>query len=175
MEASSGHLRVLWGGTQRRGTARLQRVQWNGQLEIDRGALKILGAVNPQSLEDRATQTHSRGVQWNWSTAGELAGLELLVNAGAASELTFRSVVQQFRCRIEDVLSSERTWDAGGLDRRIIVGPAPRADGPSSFHIVCEDENPLHRSAAYWVRICQTNQAMAWSSPVFVRNPRGER
>ena len=48
-ETDSTLLRVLWGGTERKGTARLQRVDWTGCLSVTGGSVELVEPINFQS------------------------------------------------------------------------------------------------------------------------------
>ena len=58
--------------------------------------------------------------------------------------------------------------DGGGLSRYVEVGPAPRTDGAHRVDLTYRDSRSISGICPYWVRIVQTDQARAWSSPVYV-------
>ena len=65
--------------------------------------------------------------------------------------------------------------EAGGLERRLELGPAPTADSSclatdSSHSGQAEFADTSHSAAEHadWVRIIQTDRHRAWSSPVYV-------
>lgn len=59
------------------------------------------------------------------------------------------------------------TWHGGGLKQRVEVGPA--SDTGASPDADMTLRNTVHSGEqAVWVRVIQTNGAMAWSSPVAV-------
>ena len=161
-------LRVLWGGTERKGTARLQRVHWDGSLTVKGGELEWIEDVNRQSFADWAEATDSRRVQWKSATAGNAAGVVVRVRGDEATVLEFRSEPATFEVALPDVRDSEYTFDAGGVGRFAKIGPAPRVGGPSKFEARWVDTNPPSGVAPYWLRVTQVDQAMAWSSPVYV-------
>ncbi|MEZ4618861.1 MAG: hypothetical protein R2867_25555 [Caldilineaceae bacterium] len=58
--------------------------------------------------------------------------------------------------------------DAGGVNKRVSIGPAPREDGPTAVELSYRDSRPQHGETPYWVRVIQVDQARAWGSPVYV-------
>ncbi len=161
-------LRLLWSGTERRGTARLQRVVWDGELIVQGGKLELLDTINFQSLDDHAVSVSERTLRWSSSTAGNSAGILIRVEGDDDTELEFRSAVKTTRFRLDQVRLAEMTVAAGGIGRKLRVGPPPRPDGPCEFELqTCDAEN-VRGEFPYWVRVVQVDQAMAWSSPVYV-------
>ena len=75
----------------------------------------------------------------------------------------------QFEFAVDEVRSQALTVDAGGVSKRVNVGPAPKEDGPRRVKFSFGDEAPLSGEQAYWVRVVQVDQEQAWSSPVYVK------
>jgi hypothetical protein len=161
-------LRVLWGGTERKGTARLQRVCWDGSLAVEGGQLELVETINFQSIADTAEAASPHLIRWTSATAGNTAGLLVRVRGDSATNLHFQCGPTTFDLALHQVQTSETTIDAGGINRFVRLGPAPRTDGPQSFEANWTDTHPLPGCVPYWVRVIQVNQAGAWSSPVYV-------
>ena len=161
-------LRVLWGGTERKGTARLQRVQWDGSLSVANGELELVEAINVQSFADHVESVGKERVEWTNATAGNATGIVVRVRGDQATVLSFHSEHTQFDVKLSDVRGKEHTVDAGGVDRFVKIGPAPRTDGRRQFDASWIDTTSLPGVVPYWLRVTQVDQAMAWSSPVYV-------
>ena len=58
--------------------------------------------------------------------------------------------------------------EAGGVARRIELGPAPAADSPLSVNLTFTDPDPQPGEHPYWIRVTQTDRHRAWSSPIYV-------
>ncbi|MBP85638.1 MAG: hypothetical protein CMJ64_02810 [Planctomycetaceae bacterium] len=165
-------LRVLWGGTERRGTARLQRVQWDGALSIVNGDLELVEAVNVQSFADRVEAVCKDRIEWSNATAGNATGIVVRVRGDEATALSFDSEHARFQVNLNEVRDNDHAVDAGGVGRFVKIGPAPQTDGPWKCQASWIDANPPTGVVPYWLRVTQVDQAMAWSSPVYVGHAR---
>lgn len=163
-------LRVLWGGTERKGTARLQRVQWDGSLFANQGDLELIETVNHQSSADYAQATNRDRIEWASATAGNATGIVVRVHGDEKTVLELHSPHAIFDVKLNDVLDKEHVVDAGGVGRFVKIGPAPRTDGRWKFDASWVDSSPPSGVTPYWVRVTQVDQAMAWSSPVYVEH-----
>lgn len=170
----SVELRILWGGTERKGTARLQRVDWDGSLTLSSHTVELIESINFQSTEDRATATSPTQIDWTSQTAGNAAGILIRVRSNDSTELTFATGPATFTVKLADVRSDTHRVDAGGVNRFIQIGPPPNASGAQSFEQEFVDTEPFDGEFPYWIRVTQIDQSLAWSSPVYVtRLPQG--
>ncbi len=166
-DVSRGRLvRVLWGGTERRGTARLQRVDWDGSLTIHHGTLELIEPVNFQSIADEVHSVSANRIEWCSKTAGNAAGVVVRI-FGDESELSFDTGPEQFQMPLNQ-FATERRMEAGGVNRFIQIGPPPTPGGSLEFKHTTSDSEPLSGTQPYWIRVVQTDQSLAWSSPVYV-------
>ncbi|MBC8354887.1 MAG: DUF3604 domain-containing protein [Planctomycetes bacterium] len=161
-------LRLLWGGTERKGTARLQRVKWDGTLSVSNGELELLDTVNVQSFADRVESTGPASIRWSNATAGNTTGIIVRVRGAEGTRLHFQSQPVTWDVDLSEVRENEQVFEAGGISRFVKVGPAPRTDGPQQFHAGWVDAKRPAGVVPYWIRVVQVDQAMAWSSPVYV-------
>lgn len=161
-------IRLLWQGTAQRGTARAQRVPWDGTLNLEGGTVHVVEAVNFHGGEDRVDQPHDTHVTWRNATAGNRAGLLLEVEGDEHTVCCFNSPQVQFSFPLAHVLKTPLARHAGGLDCKVTVGPAPDDNAPTRASLTFRDHETRSRTCAYWVRVTQIDQAQAWSSPVYV-------
>tara|TARA_R110002072_G_scaffold303142_1_gene495864 strand:- start:146817 stop:149195 length:2379 start_codon:yes stop_codon:yes gene_type:complete len=161
-------LRVLWGGTEEKGTARLQRVDWTGSLSVSSGTVELMEPINFQSYDDAATGVGNNRLEWSNQSAGNAAGLLLKVHGDDSTELTFESGPTTFTVKLGDVRNDDHRVDAGGVGRFAQIGPAPDQNGPTTFQLETSDEESLTGELPYWLRVTQVDQSLAWSSPVYV-------
>jgi len=159
-------VRVLWGGTERRGTARLQRVDWDGSLTARGGTLELIEAINFQSIADEARSVSAERIEWCSKTAGNAAGVVVRV-FGDDCELSFESEPKQFQMPMNQFATEQRV-EAGGVNRFVQIGPPPTPGGSLLFEQTTSDSAPLPGIQPYWIRVVQTDQSLAWSSPVYV-------
>lgn len=172
-QSGSGPLRILWGGTQAYGSAQAQRVVWDGRLEVVGGHILGYQSIDFQSPCDLVRQDSPATLAWQSATAGNLAGLTLKIDGGPETECRFYSAPGAFSFRLQEASLARLRFEAGGLDRHVIVGPALQEDGPESIELIYTHPTPPQPRQAghtypYWVRVVQINQARAWSSPVYV-------
>ncbi len=166
-----GCIRLLWSGTQERGTAAAQRVRWDGSLRVTGGRVLGWRPLGFQSPEDAAWQQRSGTVCWRSITAGNRAGLVLEIEGDECTRCVFSSMPceVEFEFALGRVGEETLTVDAGGVGRRVEVGPAPAEDGRRAVEgLDFRDEEGAVGTSPYWVRLVQVDQAMAWSSPVYV-------
>lgn len=160
-------LRVLWGGTERKGTARLQRVRWDGSLTVELGDVELIDSVNVQSFADRVEAVAPNRIEWSNATAGNASGIIVRVRGGQSTKLRFASEPASFEVGLANVDDSHIV-DAGGVGRFVKIGPSPSIDGPLVYAATWTDSDPPSGITPYWLRVTQVDQAMAWSSPVYV-------
>ncbi len=166
----AGSLRVLWGGAEKRGTARDQLVVWDGTVHLEEGLIEEARGIGLQSGADRIRQDGPHSLRWNSATGGNDMGLVCRVEGAGAGR--FESRQCSFDFRLEQVLRAPMVVKAGGEGKFVEVGPAPAEDGPQRIELEYRDTSPLEGEWPYWVRVVQVDRARAWSSPVYVRRPR---
>ena len=162
------YLRVLWGGTEQKGTARLQRVDWTGSLSVSNGTVELVEPFNFQSYDDAATLVDENRIDWSNQSAGNAAGILIKVQGDDSTELTFKSAPTTFTVTLGDARHNDHRVDAGGVGRFAQLGPPSDPAGPTTFKLETSDEAPTTGEFPYWIRVTQTDQSLAWSSPVYV-------
>lgn len=160
-------LRVLWGGTEKRGTAADQRVLWDGSLKVSGGRFLKAESIGFQSPCDVLRQDDET-LSWSFTGAGNQAGFTLEFEGDEATQFDFSSGPCSFGFRSDQVSQTCMRVEGGGLSRYVEVGPAPRTDGAHRVDLTYRDSRSISGICPYWVRIVQTDQARAWSSPVYV-------
>lgn len=167
-------LRILWGGTERRGTARLQRVDWEGSVSVTGGTIQPIETIGFQSPRDGYQCLNEAAIRWTSHTAGNSAGLILNVTGDENTILQFESGPKSFSCSLGQVEQSPMTVSAGGVGRFVSVGPLPRQDSARRVELSYRDTERVEGVFPYWVRVLQVNQERAWSSPVYVTRKNAE-
>ena len=167
----SERLRVLWSGTERMGTARAQRVVWDGSLQFAGCTVADLRSIGFQSADDQLQMQDAKMLSWRSSTAGNHAGFTVQFVDGLEGHGQFRSAPCKFDFALNQVRLAPMVVDAGSVNKRVVIGPAPREDGPDAIALSYRDTQPLRGELPYWVRVVQVDQSMAWSSPVYVTRP----
>ena len=163
-----GRLRLLWGGTRAYGTARDQRVVWDGGLIVEGAEIERAEPLRFESPHDRL-QRESGALRWRSATAGGHAGV-ILSLCGGPARCRFESDPATFGFAADAVLASPARVPAGGAGCQVEAGPAPAADGPAAAQVALTDDGPAPTASPvpYWVRVTQVDRSRAWSSPITV-------
>lgn len=164
-------VRLLWSGTRQRGTARAQRVIWDGSLHVTHGHLLAAAPLNFHSAEDGIQTASRHQVNWQSSTAGNRAGLVLDIAGNADTVCRVTTAPAGFTFCPAQVVHTPFAVPAEGLRCQMHAGPAPSVHGPRQTRLTFRDTQPGTGTQAYWVRVTQVDQAQAWSSPVYVTRP----
>lgn len=167
-------LRVLWGGTEKRGTARQQRVVWDGALRLDGARIEIVRPIGFQTPLDVVKQTEPGRITWRSITAGNEVGLLLRIAGDDAAEGRFESGPTSFDFRLGDARRRELVHPAGGFSRQVALGPAPSWSGSRQARLSFVDSLAGKGVLPYWVRVIQADRHKAWSTPVYVSRPAGQ-
>lgn len=164
-------LRLLWRGTTRRGTARAQRVVWDGSLRLSGGRIGKASPLNFHGGEDGVTRIDDHQVRWRNATAGNRAGLLLEIEGDGETRCHFTAPPVHFAFPLIQVLREPLVREAGGVGCQVAVGPAPVSEAACGVRLAYRDPEPRAGTVGYWVRVTQIDQAQAWSSPVYVTRP----
>ncbi len=166
-DASERQLRILWSGTAERGTARRQRVVWDGRLVFDGTEIIDYSPVGFQSPLDEISRESAEAISWKSITAGNSAGVALTLKSDGWQAAKFESGPSQFEFQRADV-DNDLTIEAGGVGQRVKVGWEPKSDGPRHCEVNYIDDDKINGWCPYWVRVVQIDQEKAWSTPVYV-------
>jgi hypothetical protein len=155
-------------GARRRGTAADQHVVWDGELAADAGRITRATPVNFQSATDVVRiDAGGRRLVWASATAGNRAGIVFHFDGPDEAVLSLRTPPCDFDLTAGTMRDGVSTFEAGGLKRRVEIGPAPDATASPDADLPINIP-VLPGEQAVWVRVIQTDGAMAWSSPVVV-------
>lgn len=169
-EDAPRQLRILWGGTERKGTARLQKVNWCGGVSIDGGELELAGPINFQSIDDVAKNVAHNRIEWNNFSAGNAAGIIVnLQGISAGAKLHIETEPYTGDLIVEELFKATKQIEAGGLNRFVSIGPPPSNTGPTDFEAAHTLDAKTDREAPVWIRVTQIDQSLAWSSPVYIQ------
>ena len=159
-------IKIEWSGVRVR--SRPKRVDWEGGLYIDKGRIA--------SHEEFAFDYSGQGVrritnqrlEWTSTTGGDPDGVLLGLDAPEDAEITFHTEPVTFSFKLRDIGYEPLVVDAGGVNQRVKVSTIKVGELPRELEFSYVDENPEPGVNPYWVRVVQSDGAMAWSSPVWV-------
>jgi len=163
-----GSLRLLWGGTERCGSAPAQRVVWDGTLALEGGSVRHIESVGFCGPNDTVEPVGDSGLRWCSATAGNRAGVILDLEGDESTLCRFSTGPCQFEFRLSQATDVPMVVDAGGVSRHVVVSRPPDAGGPRRVELSYRDKRDVVGTCPYWVRVTQVDQNQAWSSPVYV-------
>jgi hypothetical protein len=164
----SNRVKILWQGATVRGRGR--QVVWDGSLKLLRNRLRSFQTVNFHNLEKTCRQKSKTELVWESITTGGVSGLILELEKPAAGELYIETVQKSFKLSLGKLGMGSRSYDLGGVGKRISAYRLPSKNGSRSvsfqftpkFQDLNRGDNPLY------VCVVQEDGHMAWSSPIYV-------
>ncbi len=160
------HVKVAWGGARLRGRGRQTR--WDGRLVVEGGRVLSATEFAFDVPTQGVVQRDDRSVEWRSSTAGDIDGLALELDAGEEAALRFESGPATFRLGLRELRHGPVRIDAGGLDQHVRLWRAPATPTPKEASFRFTDRAAGPGTHAYYVRLMQSDGEMAWSSPIYV-------
>ena len=158
IERSADKIRISWGGARIRGRGR--NVQWDGFLEVH--GSDVL-AAEPYAMDSPAETVSLEGnrVTWRSCTAGDDDGLILTLRDPENALIHFESPLLQTEVGVADL---PKKVELGGIGLHVTFEKLPIPMDDMAVEFVDE----YRGSAAYWVRVTQSDGNLAWSSPIYV-------
>jgi hypothetical protein len=159
----SRRIKLLWEGAEIRGRGRM--TAWDGSLEVKENQIAGYTPVNFWNPDHPVRQPGSRQLEWLSSTTGGAAGIDFTLQSPDAGELSVSTVQGNFSLPIRAIGLEPRTWDYGGIKKKVSLYRLPEFLPPtSSIELSLEDlhpgDNPIY------LRIVQEDGHLAWTSPV---------
>lgn len=161
-------IKIQWSGVRVR--SRPKRVDWTGSLTLTAGRFV---AHRPFALDDPShgvRRVTTQRLEWTSTTAGDPDGVLVALDAPDDAEIAFYAKPVAFTFRPRDVGYEPLVVDAGGVDCQVKVSAITRDELPMSLEFRITDPLPVDGVHPYWVRVVQSNGAMAWSSPIYVQH-----
>jgi hypothetical protein len=159
-------IRIAWGGARLRSRDRHSR--WTGGLSLTGG--KIVGATGfafdaPWKGIQRWDES---SVRWQSTTAGDIDGVMLEVDAPDSAVLSFDTPTAAFSITLGEIRKKDLRHDAGLLNQHVEIGTAPEGCNPADVEFSYREAAPRPGTTPYYVVVMQDDGEMAWSSPVFI-------
>jgi len=158
-------IKVEWSGVRVR--SRPKRVDWGGGLRLDRGRISSYWEFAFDYPTQGVSRVSDMELEWASTTGGDPDGVILKLDAPEDAEATFSTKPVTFSFRPKDVGYEPSVVEAGGVNQRVKVSAISGGELPSSLEFSDVDEDPNPGVNPYWVRVVQSDGAMAWSSPVY--------
>lgn len=161
-------LLVKWSGAKLKGTGRLNKTVWDGEVRLSSGRIVAAEPYGFDGHLDAILTRDERRVSWRSVTAGDADGLVLTVDAPAEAELSFRSEPANFSLALKELAAGPRVVPAGMVECQVSVERLPFGERPRFLSFEYTDDGVRPGVNAYWVRVRQADDERAWSSPIYV-------
>jgi hypothetical protein len=163
--AAGRRVRVAWSGA--RILDRNRQQPWDGRLAV--AGARIVDA-RPYAFDhpdEGITAWDAGHVAWRSRTAGDEDGVELELDDARRGVLRFESPVLSFELALAE-LDRVQVYDGGGIRRRVVVSRLSDAPAPRSVQLSWSDGAQPAGESAYYLRVKQSDGALAWTSPLFI-------
>jgi Protein of unknown function (DUF3604) len=160
-------VRILWQGAEYRGRGR--ETIWHGKLAVTGNLIARFAPVNFLNPERRVEEvTPGAALAWTSVTTGNLAGIDLWLDAARAGSLRIETNVVSGEVDLAQLADGTVAFDGGGLGRRLSVYRLPESDW--SRRLTLEHRVAFAGGAdlPIYVRVTQADGHQAWSSPIYL-------
>ncbi|HEV3183353.1 MAG TPA: DUF3604 domain-containing protein [Xanthobacteraceae bacterium] len=160
-------VRVLWQGAEYRGRGR--ETIWQGELAVSGNRIARFLPVNFLNPERTMEETAmGAGLAWTSVTTGNLAGIDLWLDAARAGGLRIDTNVVSGEVDLAQLDDGTIAFDGGGLGRRLSVYRLPEHDWSRRLTLEHHVAFPGGADLPVYVRVTQADGHQAWSSPIYL-------
>lgn len=161
-------VKLLWQGATVRGRGR--QVVWDGNLRVIGTSIRSFQTINFHNVEKTCEQPNRRELRWQSTTTGGVAGVILELERSPAGQLNVATVQKTFNTNMANLGVRGRSYDLGGVGKRISVYRLPAADGcrDVTFEFTPQAKDLKTGDNPLYVCVVQEDGHMAWSSPIYV-------
>jgi hypothetical protein len=164
-------IKILWSGAEVRGRARM--ASWDGTLRVTGNRVLDATPINFWNPNCPLEKTGADGFAWKSVTTGGVAGMILTLEDPRAGWIHMKTAQRAIRLAITSAGLEPRTWDCGGLSKKIEIYRLPDQAPAHEFSFelplagLAPGDNPIYICAI------QEDGHMAWTSPVYlIKNTR---
>ena len=162
-------IRVEWSGVSQK-SGRDKRILWRGGIALDKGAILSHVPYALDQYDDSLVRVSNKLLRFSTATSGDPDGVFIDVEAPDDAVLTFFSEQTTFRLPLGEVSAQPHTFDAGGVNARVLVcAVAENLSDWSARFSFTDEEAAVDATNPYWVRVLQADGGQAWSSPLYAR------
>jgi hypothetical protein len=161
-------IKVEWMGA--RVKSRSKRVNWDGGLHIDKGRIVDFEEYSFDYPDQGVRRVTDQRLEWKSTTGGDSDGVLLRLDAPGDAKMTFQSEQVSFSFRPSEVTYEPKVIQVGPVNRRVKVQAISAGPLPSSLEFTVKDGGIHGGVNPYWVKVTQSDGALAWSSPVYVNH-----
>ena len=159
-------IKIEWSGS--RVKSRQKIVAWDGGLKVKKGSIKSFSDFAFDYPNQKVEQISDTELRWVSTTGGDPDGVILKLDFTEETTIEFDTIPVSFSFIPAEINYDPIVIEAGGLNQRVKVSTL-RDNLPDSLEFSYKPRLE-HGLNAYWVRIVQSDGAMAWTSPIFINS-----
>lgn len=159
-------IRVIWEGSEYRGRGR--QTIWDGSARLSGNRFRRLAPINFYNLDKIFEQENDTALRWTALTTGGFGGFDAWLNDGASGTLSIDTPLVKCEIAVQDIGLEDRTFDAGGINRRIRVFRLPDQNPHERLHLKRRITLKPGVDNALYVCLTQEDGHLVWSSPIYV-------
>lgn len=164
----ANRVKLLWQGAEVRGRGR--QVEWHGGCRLTGNRITGFQTINFHNLEMSCDRLRATELTWRSLTTGGVAGVIMELAKKTAGSLAIETVQKNAKLSLPRLGVSGRSYELGGLGKRLSVYRLPEAGGSRSVSFrwkprwseLRRGDNPI------CVHVVQEDGHMAWSSPFYL-------
>lgn len=157
-------IRLEWSGV--RVKSRSKTADWDGIIRAEGGSIEDFEPYAFDRPDQGISRISKQELSVTSSTSGDIDGVFLRFS-GQTEELVFESDVTTVKCKVDDIDTEPKVFDAGGVNLRVRLSICSPNIRPDRLQLNYRDPKPLSGRHAYWLRLVQLDGHMAWSSPMY--------
>jgi len=159
-------IKILWSGAEVRGRSRM--ASWNGRLQVTGNRILDAVPINFWNANCPLEKTGENALAWTSVTTGGVAGMILTLENPRGGWIGLKTAQRSVRLAVTSAGLEPRTWDCGGLYKKIEIYRLPDQSPPHEVSF----ETPLSRleqgDNPVFICMVQEDGHMAWTSPVYL-------
>jgi hypothetical protein len=164
-EDLGARIRLVYQGAEYRGRART--TVWDGRLGVEDTRILRTAVVNNWNLYRGIQNQDAAGVSWKAVTTGNHGGIDLWLER-AAGRVAFETAPVSGEAAIAGLGVEPRLFDAGGLERAVLLQRLPEVMGERRMLLRRRIEVRPEGDTRLYVRVQQEDGHRMWSSPIYL-------
>jgi hypothetical protein len=165
LEDLGARVRLVYQGAEYRGRART--TVWDGKLGVEDTRILRTAVINNWNLDRGIQAQDAAGVSWKAVTTGNYGGIDLWLER-AAGRVAFETAHVSGEAAIAELGVEPRLFDAGGLERAVLLQRLPEVMGERRMVLRRRIEVRPQGDTRLYVRVQQEDGHSVWSSPIYI-------
>lgn len=158
-------IKIEWMGA--RVKSRPKRIDWEGGLYLNKGRIIECRDYSFDYPEQGVKRITNQRIEWSSTTGGDSDGIILKLDAPPEAEITFYTKPITFVFKPSTIKQEPFIVNIGEVNKKIKITRLSDTELPKEAEFNYIDKNPHNGINAYWIKVTQSNGAIAWSSPIY--------